>query len=135
MDMTYAMSNKTLDNISLLDLPAFGSKIGNLNPKQKKEPNWPIETNFALWRSNSENLSQVFLQYKTLLGHWTNHMDRLYEPDKITNFTEVMEKNIFLNFTSIITAHMKTFLMAVTGTISKYFYVQNRSLLISGKVK
>ena len=120
MKMTYKMSNQTLDNISLLDLPAFGSKIGNLNPKQKKESNWPIETNFALWRSNSENLSQVFLQYKTLLGHWTNHMDRLYEPDKIANFTEVMEKNIFLNFTSIITADMRTFLMAVTGTISMY---------------
>ena len=117
MNMTAIMSNKTLQNISLLDLPAFGSKIGNLKPKQKKEPNWPTEINFALWRSNSDNLSQVFLHYKTLLEHWTNYMDKLYEPDKMTNFTDLMEKNTFLNFTSVIAADLKTFLMAVTGTV------------------
>ena len=116
MNLTYIMSNQRLQNVSLLDLPAFGSKIGNLKKDQKKQPNWPTETNFALLRSGA-NLSHVFVQYKTLLEHWTNHIDTLYKQDQTTSFSQNMETNEYLNFTSVITGNMETFLLTIAGTV------------------
>ena len=116
MNLTYIMSNKKLQNVSLLDLPAFGSKIENLKKDQMKQPNWPTEINFALLRSGA-NLSQVFVQYKTLLEHWANHMDKLFKEDQPTSFSHDMETNIFFNFTSYIIEDMKTFLCIIAGTL------------------
>ena len=114
MNLTYIVSNGKLENVSLLDLPAFGSKIKNLNKDQKKQPNWPTATNFALLRSNA-NLSHAFVHYKILLDHWKNHMSTLYKQDQSSCFSKEMEMNQYMNFTSFITEDIKTFLITIAG--------------------
>ena len=42
------MSNGKLTNVSMLDLPAFGSKIAHLDKKHQIEANWPTELNFII---------------------------------------------------------------------------------------
>ena len=54
---TNLWSQGKMENVSILDLPAFGSKIPQLKKSHSKEPNWPIETNFAVQRITSGNLS------------------------------------------------------------------------------
>merc|ERR1711974_4128 len=40
-NITFLMSNQTLKNISILDLPAFGSSIVTLRKELKKQFHWP----------------------------------------------------------------------------------------------
>ena len=77
-NITFVMSNGTLENISILDLPAFGSTIGTLKKGLKKQFVWPIKTNFALPKTNpTVNLSRILMSYKTLTEDWGNYMDQL----------------------------------------------------------
>ena len=117
MNLTNIISNYKLMNTSLIDLPAFGSKIVNLKKDQKKEPNWPTEINFALWRNN-DTTSDVFVQYKILLEQWASHMDTLYKNDKSNSFTNDMKSNTYFNFTSHIMVDMKAFLSVIAGIYS-----------------
>ena len=118
-NITFEMSNQTLQNISLLDLPAFGSTIGTLKKGLKKQFIWPIKMNFALIETNQViNTNNIFMSYKTLTEDWAKYMDQLYNKDSANYFTSEMETNKYLNFARFIKADMKTFLIATLGNAS-----------------
>ena len=115
-NITFVMSNETLENISILDLPAFGSTIGTLRTDLKKHFNWPIETNHAVLINNPVlNLTNMFMAYKTLVEDWGQHMQLLRKKENASRFTLEMKNNKYLNFTKFIKADMKTFLIAISG--------------------
>ena len=109
-----------MENVSLLDLPAFGSTIGTLRQDLKKQFNWPIEISYATLKSNpSVNLSIISKSYKTLIEDWGYHMKKMDKSDEHKNtFTQNMENNTYLNFTKFIQADMKTFLIALAGKVN-----------------
>ena len=115
-NITLIMSDGTLRNISLLDLPAFGSTIGTLRRDLKQQFNWPIETNHAIITKNSNlNLTKVFAAYKILVEDWGQHMKHLGRNSNKTYFTLDMMDNKYLNFTKVIITDMKTFLITIAG--------------------
>ena len=79
MKMTEELSNGTLKNISILDLPSFGSHISGsyLDKEQTSESNWPIEQNFAIYNQyrNDTERALAFSQYKRQFELWKHHMD------------------------------------------------------------
>ena len=111
------MSNGTLENVSLIDLPALGSKIAQLLKSHRIEPNWPTELNFeTLKNSHHENSLALFTEYKELLAEWTQYMTNLFQKDQEAIFTPAMRENKLFDFTKHIRADMKTFLIAVYGS-------------------
>ena len=121
--ITEVLSEGKLTNISILDLPAFGAKIGKLEKDDQKSSNWPTEINFALHNSNSRNLTDFFFLYKTLLDDWKDHMESLYDPDSNPSdtFTDLMAHNEVMNFTKFIKEDIRSFLTAVAGKKSPFF--------------
>ena len=114
--ITSQMSNQVLQNVSLLDLPAFGSTMGTLKMGLKEQFVWPIKTNFALLkRTQTETNTTLYESYKTLTEDWAAYMNHLHNIDHANYFTSQMENNKYLNFTSIIKDDMQTFLTALTG--------------------
>ena len=99
MRITEILTNGSLVEISILDFPAFGSKIANLELKHRRESNWPTEMNFALLDENQGSIENMFYDYKTLLIHWKQYMTKMYlkEPDAV--FTPLMENTQSFNFT------------------------------------
>ena len=123
-NITFMMSNETLKNISLVDLPAFGSSIVTLRKELKKQYLWPIKLNFALLKTNPAiNMTQIFMSYKTLTEDWSNYMDQLDNKGNAKFFTTTMENNQYLNFTSFIKADMKTFLTALAGNTTTFVFI------------
>ena len=113
---SYIMSNETLKNVSILDLPAFGTAIGTLRKHLKKQYDWPIETNFAVRRANPDvNYKDIFMSYKTLVEDWAEYMEHEDKKDSTEYFTMEMKNNKHLNFTKFIKADMKTYLLTVAG--------------------
>ena len=124
VEVTKILSNGKLSNISILDLPAFGSSIAWLKKQHKRAPNWPTEMNFAvlnkmnfaeLNQSNAE-MSEVFEKYKVLLTHWDNYMNNISQNNPHAIFTPEMGNNTFFNFTNYIRADLRTFLIAIHGS-------------------
>ena len=99
MRITEILTNGSLADISILDFPAFGSKIANLELKHRRESNWPTEMNFALLDENQGSIENMFYDYKTLLIDWKDYMTKMYlkEPDAV--FTPLMENTQSFNFT------------------------------------
>ena len=133
-DLTFVISEGTLTNVSLLDLPAFGSTVATLRKDLKKQFNWPIETNNAILTKNPGlNLTKVFAEYKDLVEDWEHHMKHLGRYSDKTYFTLKMKNNKYLNFTRFINANMKTFLIAISGNklillklkLLLYLYLKN----------
>ena len=119
-NITFEMSNGTLKNISMLDLPAFGSTIGTLKKGLKKQFIWPIKMNFALVKTNPAiDSSSILMSYKTLFEDWGNHMAGVNKNDA-RHFTPEMKNNMHLNFTRFIRADMKTFLSAIAGNTTSF---------------
>ena len=116
LKMTELMSHGKLSTVSMLDLPAFGSKIAWLKKNHKREPNWPTEMNFAIHNKTEKNMPEVFKNYKTLLTHWENYIMKVYRKDPMTMFTPEMKVNTFLSFTNHIRADLSTFLFAIHGS-------------------
>ena len=115
-NITFQMSNGTLKNVSLLDLPAFGSTIPTLKRGLKKQFIWPIKVNFALLKLNPEvNKTKISTSYKALVEDWADYMYQLGKRDYAKYFTLQMKNNEYLNFTHVIKANMKTFLTTVAG--------------------
>ena len=115
-NITFAMSNESLRNISLLDLPGFGATIGTLKQGLKKQFNWPIKLNFASLGINQPvNKTKISISYKTLNEDWATYMKRLNEKDYDSYFTSQMKNNEYLNFTRFINADLKSFLVAISG--------------------
>ena len=76
--------NLKLKNMSILDLPAFGSRLSHLNQSSTNAPNWPIEVNFAIlnkYKYNSTELGTAFKTYKELIQLWTTYMDYILEDE------------------------------------------------------
>ena len=120
-NLTFAMSNGAMENVSLLDLPAFGHTIETLRMDLKKQFNWPIETNHAYLTQNQNlNMSSLFMEYKTLMEDWGQYMDQLDKHSNDGYFTNLMQKNKHLNFTRFIVADMNTFLFALSGNLHTY---------------
>ena len=73
-----------LKNISILDLPAFGSRLSHLNQSSTNAPNWPMEVNFAIlkkYKYNRTELSTAFRSYKELIQLWATYMDFILEDE------------------------------------------------------
>ena len=122
--ITFLMSNQTLKNISILDLPAFGSSIVTLRKELKKQYLWPIKMNFALLKTNSPmNMTRIFMSYKTLTEDWANYMNQLGNKGNANFFTTEMENNEHLNFTWFIKADLKTFLTAMAGNTTIFVFI------------
>ena len=114
--LTYEMSNGILKNISLLDLPAFGSTIGTLKKGLKRQFIWPTKVNFAILKSNpAVNRTTIFESYKSLTEDWLNHMEQLDKNHYSNTITLEMKNNRFFNFTKFVMADMKTFLTTISG--------------------
>ena len=74
--MTEEMSNGMLNRTSILDLPAYGSRILTLDNHQISESNWPNEVNFAIHGEHG-NMSQAFSHYKNLSHLWKEYIDSM----------------------------------------------------------
>ena len=115
-NLTLKMSNHTLKNVSLLDLPAFGSSIVTLRKELKKQFIWPIKTNFAILKANPElDRKTISIAYKTLMDDWADYMEQLNKKNDANYFTLDMKKNNYLNFTKYIHEDMRTFLTSIAG--------------------
>ena len=115
-NLTFEMSNGILANVSLLDLPAFGSTIATLKKGLKKQFIWPTKMSFAIFKNNPEVIKTRILEsYKTLTEDWANHMDQLRKNRSFKHFTPEMKNNRFFNFTRFTNDDMKTFLIANSG--------------------
>ena len=114
--MTEEMSSGTLRDISILDLPAFGSHITNLDELQQSESNWPNELNFAIYNKfkNSTERASAFSQYKRLIGLWKLYLENGNEDGNIP-FPPDIEPNPF-NFTQHIKKDFSTFLKVYEGS-------------------
>ena len=64
MKLTKQISLGNIIGASILDLPAFGSKMSRLNDLYTDDANWPNEANFAFYNKSSGNLSAAFKQFK-----------------------------------------------------------------------
>ena len=117
--ITFVMSNGTLKNVSLLDLPAFGSTISTLKKGLKKQFVWPTKVNFALLKRNSAvNMTTKMTSYKMLTEDWRHYMQDFDKPYSYGLFTQQMQNNEYFNFTKIIEDDMKTFLTSIAGKIT-----------------
>ena len=135
--MTELISNRTIRNVTILDLPAFGSKIAWLLKQHRIESNWPTETNFAIKNGSDRNLNSLFMNYKILLDDWNNYLKMVYKNISQVKYTYEMKNNRNFNFTHYVKKNMKAFLLATHGsflTASKEtspFYSQTAQTLFN----
>ena len=129
--ITEIISNGTLKNTSILDFPAFGSKVAWLRLQHKREPNWPTEVNFAILGGTNETMLTLFKNYKTLIQDWRFFMENLYRKDVNASFTTTMKNNYLFNFTSQVIPNMKAFLIATHGS---FLTSLNQSLPVWTKI-
>jgi hypothetical protein len=111
MRITEVLSKGKLKNISILDLPAFGSKIAHLERRHKRISNWPNEVNFAIRDEVNVSLPITFEKYKLLIDHWKSYMN-----DSSARFSPEMKYSYLFDFTKYIKKDMKTFLIALHGS-------------------
>ena len=130
MRITEVLSQGKLKHISILDLPAFGSKIAHLEWRHKRISNWPSEVSFSILdeiqptttpnsSTNQTNvpLQIVFENYKILIDHWKSYMQKIFMKDSSASFSPEMENNYLFDFTKYIRGDMKTFLIAHYGSV------------------
>ena len=116
MRVTEVLSNGKLKNISMLDLPAFGSKIAHLERQHRRVSNWPSEVNFSIRDEMNVSLPFAFRNYKLLIDHWKSFMQKLYMKDSSARLSPEMQNNYLFNFTKYIKEDMKTFLITLHGS-------------------
>ena len=117
--MTEEMSSGELKNISILDLPAFGSRIVSLDKLQQSESNWPNELNFAIYnkfKTSSERMT-AFSQYKRLIVLWKLYMENVNKHGNMSSqtFPPFIQHNPF-NFNQHIEEDFSTFLKVYEGS-------------------
>ena len=114
--MAEQMSNGKLKGTSILDLPAYGSRILTLDNHQITESNWPNEVNFAIYGEH-RNMSQTFSHYKNLSHLWREYIDSINEeklsPD--SKFPPSLIQNQF-DFSNYIVEDLSTFLKVISGS-------------------
>jgi hypothetical protein len=116
MRVTEVLSKGKLKNISILDLPAFGSKIAHLERQHKRVSNWPSEVSFSIRDEMDVSLKTAFENYKVLIDHWQSYMQKIYMKDLNARFSPEMENNYLFDFTKYIKEDMRTFLIALHGS-------------------
>ena len=78
-----------LKNISILDFPAFGSRLSNLTKFFVNAPNWPMEINFAILNKyNRTELGEKFRTQKHLIKIWATYMDYIFKDETTQDFDE-----------------------------------------------
>jgi hypothetical protein len=114
--MTEEMSNGNLKGTSILDLPAYGSRISTLDNHQITESNWPNEVNFAIY-SEHGNLSQAFSHYKNLSHLWSKYIDSMSEDELSSDskFPPSLIQNPF-DFSHHIVKDLSTFFKVISGS-------------------
>ena len=116
MRLTQILSNGKLKNISILDLPAFGSKLAHFERRHKGISNWPNEVNFAIRDELNVSLPIAFEKYKLLIDHWRYYMRKIVMKDSSARFSPEMKNSYLFDFTKYIKKDMKTFLIALHGS-------------------
>ena len=120
MSMTYELSDAKVKNLSLLDLPAFGSKFGSFK-ENCDSSSWSIQQNMAIYNklmsSNnytwSESWSDVLdEECHDLRELWKKYMRSPKEND----FPPNIKINNYFNFTGYIKDEMPTFLAAYSAS-------------------
>ena len=115
--ITEVLSKGKLTNISILDLPAFGSKIAHLEWQHRRISNWPNEVSFSILDEMNVPLQTAFQNFKILIDHWKSYMLKVFMKDSSASFSPVMENNYLFDFTRYIREDMKTFLIAHHGSV------------------
>ena len=117
MKITEKLSNGTLQNVSIIDLPAFGSYIPHFEKGYKALSNWPTEVNFEIYKKNRRvDALTLFTEYKNLLEDWQKYMIKIYKKEPQENFTSLMENNKAFDFTNHIRTDMTMFLKVMHGS-------------------
>ena len=81
-----------LKNISILDFPAFGSRLSNLTKYFVSAPNWPMEVNFAILnRYNTTELGEKFRTHKHLIKIWATYMDYIFKDGTTQNLYKAVK--------------------------------------------
>ena len=121
MSMTYELSNAKVKNVSLLDLPAFGSMFGSFK-KKCTSPSWSIQQNMAIYNQlMSSNNFRWSLYWGDKLHHrecevlrvlWKEYMKN----PKVNDFPPQKKSNNYLNFTGYIKDDMPAFLTAYSAS-------------------
>ena len=121
MSMTYALSNAKVKNVSLLDLPAFGSMLGSFKGHCSFAASWSIQQNMAIYNqlmsSNNYTWSKnwgfgLYLECDVLIQLWKEYMTR----PKGNDFPPKIKSNEYFNFTGYIKDDMPTFLAAYSAS-------------------
>ena len=90
MQITDKLTNGKLKNVSILDFPAFGSMIGQMNMNYKIKSNWPIEMNFEILKGLDSNPQEMFKLYKNLLDDWRSYLIKVHQKDPQAHFSAIM---------------------------------------------
>ena len=121
MSMTYELSNAKVKNVSLLDLPAFGSMFGSFTGSCLFSSSWSIQQNMAIYnelmRRNHYTWSGYFFikleqKCKVLRELWEEYMRN----PKANDFPPKIKSNKYFNFTAYIKDDMTTFLTAYSAS-------------------
>ena len=127
-NITEYWSKSRMKNVSLLDIPAFGSRLLHLTEFQTNSPNWLNEVNFAISKefTNNTELGMKFRDYRYLFKSWKSYMETILKTESYTElkdspFTEKkqsLDSDTFpynpFNFTSYIQDEYLTFLQVYT---------------------
>ena len=113
MQITEELTNGKIKNVSILDFPAFGSMIGQINMNYKMKSNWPVQMNFEVLKGINGNVQELFTLYQNLLDDWKSYLIKVRQKDPQAHFSAIMENNTILNFTKYIRDDMKSFLMSI----------------------
>ena len=121
MNMTFALSRGKLQNVSLLDLPSFGSTFDFDNNLSCHKTAWSLQLNMAIYdglMSSNNNMwsknfsSDIYNECQALKGLWNKYMS----DSKAADFPPKVQKNNFFNFTNSIKKDMQTFLLAYAAS-------------------
>ena len=121
-NMTLALSGGKLQNVSLLDLPGFGSTVDSFETLNCQLP-WSVQHNMPLFKSlmssNNNTWSNGFTsdiqnECNALKKLWKIYM---YNSDT-SDFPPKIQKNTLFNFTKHIKEDMSTFLTAYAVSFS-----------------
>ena len=120
VSLTEAMSSGKIRGISLLDLPAFGSKKTYLDDdSQSNAANWQNEPNFHFLNSSSGNMSKAFKEYKESTHSWRKYINLINQQtsNSISEFSPNKISNVF-NHSQFILRDIPTFLRVIAGSHS-----------------
>ena len=121
-NMTSALSGDKLQNVSLLDLPGFGSTVDSFETPNCQLP-WSVQHNMPLYNSlmssNNNTWSNSFTWdiYKECIA--LKNLWKIYiNNSKTSDFPPKIQNNTLFNFTKHIKEDMSTFLAAYAVSFS-----------------